>query len=143
MPLPSTRVIHPDWSSHHAPAAAGAMTGLCVVRDRGGPPVFDPDTGASTAAEGPVLWSGRCRVQASDQQPTIGDQGGQEVTTGDYLVQLDETHGLVPVIPEGATVTVTASRNDPHLVGRPLVVVGVLFGTERFVRDLVCSDNQG
>jgi hypothetical protein len=37
-------------------------------------------------------------------------------------------------------VKITASPEDPHLVGRTLTIQQVAYGTQRFQRDLYCND---
>jgi hypothetical protein len=144
MPFPSTRTVHPDRSSHVRGTVTGTMTAVCELYGGMGPGTYDPATMSTTATRGPVRWRGACRVQTYAGQATAGDQAGQEVTTRDYLVQLDETGTSVPVeLAEGWAVVVVECPADASLVGRPLPVTDVLRGSERASRDLVVTDNLG
>lgn len=144
MPFPNARVIPAGWSKHHQPVAAGGMNAACELYGPEGAGTYDPDTMSTTATRGPARWTGRCRVQTYAGQATAGDQVGQEVTSRDYLVQLDETGAPVPGdVAEGWAVVVTACGNDVSLVGRTLPVTDVLRGSERAARDLVVTDNLG
>lgn len=138
-PLPNTRTVPRGWSKHHAPAARGAMNATVTVTDprRATPGAFDPETGSRGAATPFVVVAGAdARVQEIDAS-RAGNLGEQPVGVRLYLVQLPMT---CPAVHLDYIVTVTACANDAHLVGRPLVVKDVQYGSERFTRDLVCSD---
>jgi hypothetical protein len=106
--------------------------------------VFDPDTMSSTAAPGPLLWTGAARVQALTGDARAADQAAQQITSRGYLVQLDEREQAVPALqPDRDILTVLATTNDALLVGRPMVIRDVQFGSERFTRDLVVQDTLG
>jgi hypothetical protein len=144
MPFPGTRTLHPDWSAWSRPVVAGAMGATCELYGALGPGEYDPATMTTAATRGPALWVGPCRVQTYAGQATAGDQAGQEVTTRDYLVQLDETGEPVPrELAEGWAVVVTVCPNDASLIGRPLPVTDVMRGSERAARDVVVTDNLG
>lgn len=143
MPLPNTRVIHPDWSRHHRPVAEGAMTGECVITEAastGTVAEFDETLGVSAPPTPTVVYRGICRVQraiATESHPTIADR---EVTLRDYYVML-------PVAAPGATqvevnhiVEFTVMADDPTLVGRTMRVRGDRRGSLLWQRDLVCED---
>lgn len=151
MPLAGTKVIPPAWSRHHQPTATGGMNAACVITDpaRATPGEWDDDTGeygpgtphvVLPAPDGEPGWP--CRVQAltSDQD---SEQAGQDSTTRDYLVQLDDPDlsGL-PDLEVGYVIEVTAATNDPHLVGLQLTVRDVQHGSERFTRDVIAAHNQ-
>lgn len=123
---------------------AGALTAVCDLYGPEGAGTYDPDTMATTSTRGASRWRGACRVQTYAGQATAGDQAGQEVTTRDYLVQLDETGPPTPAdVAEGWAVVVVDCPNDASLIGRPLPVTDVLRGSERAARDLVVTDNLG
>ena len=85
-------------------------------------------------------------MQALTGDAHTADQAGQEVTVRGYLLQLDESDPTNPVpgdVAEGWTFTVTTCANDAALEDRDLTVTDVQYGSERFTRDLICSDNLG
>lgn len=143
MPFPSTTVVPAGWSKHHQSTAAGGMNAVCELRGPSTSTTYDPATMSSTSTPGPLEWSGRCRVQALVGDARAGDQAGQDVTTRAYLVQLDETSDALPDIVEDWTVTVTVCANDAYLIGRPLAISDVQYGSERFTRDVLAVDNLG
>lgn len=145
MPLASGRVIPEGWSRHHQKPATGGMNASCRVTDpaRSVPGVFDPATGQRGASSPHVVIdAAACRVQAL-RGGDAAEQAAQPTARRDYLIQLDDA-GLdtLTTIEAGYVVTILASVNDPHLVGRGLEVVDVQYGSERFTRDVVCRDNQ-
>lgn len=134
MPLPGTKVIPAGWSRHHAAAAAGGMNATVTAGVQTGSEPQGDDVVPTWSDD----YTGPARVQAiqsADQQ----DAAGQNITGRPYLVQLEFDAG--EVVP-GSRILVTACANDPHLVGQALYVVDFQYGSERFTRDLVCSDNQ-
>lgn len=141
MPFPNTVVVHADWSEHHAPVAAGFQTSTVTVGFPTGTG-YDPDTD-DTGATYSTIYSGPAAIQAVDQ-PQQADVAGQSLAGHTYLVELDflaassEDGDLAP----GARLHVTASPNDPLLLGQNLWVIDVQMGSERFSRVLLCSDNQ-
>ncbi|WP_141576125.1 DUF6093 family protein [Actinomadura sp. WMMA1423] len=118
MPLPTTRVFHPDWSQHHRPVATGTMTGECTIT-RGATQVY----------------AGPCRIIAdgSNEVAMIGDQ---KLLVVRYLVTVRYDTDTVEV---GDVVTVTAAV-DGGLVGRTLIVKQVRYGTQEWERDLYADD---
>lgn len=138
MPFDNTRVIHPDWSRHHAPTAQGGMTATVDVGVPG-PSVYDPDTDTTTASWASD-YTGPARVQPLNQSDTT-DQAGQTITGRAYLIQLPHA-ARAATLPPGRVVKVTAAPGDPRLAGQRLYVIDEQLGSEGFTRDLVCSDNQ-
>jgi hypothetical protein len=143
VPLPNTRVIHPDWSNRNRPVAEGAMTGECIITEAastGTVAEFDEVLGVSAVATATVVYRGICRVQraiATESHPTVADR---EVTLRDYYVML-------PVAGPGATqvavnhiVEFSSMPDDPTLVGRTMRVRGDRRGSLLWQRDLVCED---
>jgi hypothetical protein len=139
MPLDSTTVIPAAWSQHHQGAAAGGMNATVTV-GTGGESTYDPDTDETT-----VSWSqeyaGPARIQALTQA-TEQESAGQQIAGRPYLVQLDARLPGADQVRAGMRVRCTAAVNDAALVGQDLWVVDFQMGSERFTRDLVCSDNQ-
>lgn len=139
MPFESTRTIHPDWNTHHAPVATGAMTSTCEIRDPDAfTEAFDRDSGLTVTVPAGPVYTGPCRVQAaSGQRPTRADAAGQDVSTPPYQVEVVFDG---PAFAEGYRVLVTADADDPQLVGRTFTVRQVQVGSHRFSRVLLCDD---
>lgn len=144
-PFPGTRVVPEGWSRHHQPVATGGMNATCVVTDpdQSTPGGWNDDTGTyDPPTPFIVVAETRCRIQAiqSDQDT---EQAGQDSTTREYLVQLDDPDlSTLPDIEVGHVIEITTAINDAHLVGERLTVTDVQHGSERFTRDLVASHNQ-
>lgn len=140
MPFDNTRVIPTDWSTHHQPVAAGGMNATVTIGNTQTAPTHDAETDDTTAGWS-TDYTGPARVQPlNDAQQA--DVAGQQVSGRTYLVQLDAAHVGADEIVPAARVLVDAAVNDAQLVGQELWVVDVQMGSERFTRDLVCSDNQ-
>src|SRR6266516_2749691 len=126
MPRPGTPLIHPGWEDWHRPVAEGQMTAECSI-DRPGHSAAFNETAGRTAYPAPTnLYTGPCRVQASQRLPGQPTVGGAQVTERRYQV-------AVPATVEGLRindqVTVTACAGDPDLVGRKLRITDILDGT--------------
>jgi hypothetical protein len=140
MPFPATTVVPKAWSKHHQGVAAGGMNAQVVIGTPEGPPVYDPDTDDTTQSW-TQEYSGPARVQAlNDAQ--LQDVAGQQVAGRTYLVQLDARLPGADLVKEGMRVRVLACDNDAALVHQVLWAIDVQMGSERFTRDVVCSDNQ-
>lgn len=142
MPFDTTRVIHPDWSKHHAPVAAGGMNATVVIRNPAEATTgYDETTDQQTSIPGPAHYDGPARVQELNDSHDAA-QADQQVTTRTYLLQLLFD---APQLEQGWHVEVTACANDTNLVARtadrPMVVTDVQSGSERFTRDLVATIN--
>lgn len=140
-PLANTRVIPTGWSQHHAPVAAGGMNATVTIGNTRTGTTHDPDTDVTTDTWSSEYTAGPARIQAVNQAEQ-NDAAGQLITGRGYLVQLDSNHAGADTLQPGARVLVTAAANDAQLVGQELWVLDVQYGSERFTRDLVCSDNQ-
>lgn len=139
MPFDSTTVIPDDWSAHHQAAAAGGMNAEVTIGTKG-TTTYDPETDDTT-----VTWSqeyaGPARIQALNDARQA-DVAGQQVSGRAYLVQLDARQTGEATLEPAMRVHVSACANDAQLVGNDLWLVDVQMGSERFTRDLVCSDNE-
>ena len=143
MPLPSTRIIPPGWSQHHAEAASGGANATVQVRDpAAGVKGWDDATESATWTPAPPVYDRPARIQQLESGGNATVQAEQSVTAHRYLVQLAFD---APHIEEGWEVVVTQCVNDADLVAwtttRPMTVIDVQHGSERFTRDLVCSIN--
>lgn len=95
--------------------AEGRMVDECIIRRPGGRPTFDPDTGDYIDPPEATLYSGKCEVQISDGlSAREGEAGGTELTTRRLTLKLPVS---ATGIRKGDLVEITASRNDPSLVG--------------------------
>lgn len=142
MPFPTMAVVPAGWSRHHAPAAAGGMNATVTIGVPTGPPTYDPGTDNTTQPYS-ADYTGPARVQALNDTNTA-DAAGQNTVGRSYLVQLNmnvEDADTADIVP-GARCKVTSAVNDARMVGQDLWVTDVQYGSERFTRDLVCSDNQ-
>lgn len=136
-PLPSTKVIPTDWSTRHAPAAAGGMNAHCTIRDPATDTTgWDPTTESSTVIPGPAVYDGPCCIQRLKDARTV-PQADEQVAAHEYLVQI-LFDAAAPR--EGWILTPHDVIHDPDLNGRPLYIVDPQLGSERFTRDLVVTD---
>jgi hypothetical protein len=101
-------------------AALRGMADTCTIRRR---------TGAgSVGADGKVtpayttLYTGQCRVQQVTAEPTPADPGEDRELLVRLTVQLPIS---VTGLQAADEITVTASENDPDLVGRVFLVNGL------------------
>lgn len=139
MPFDNTAVIPTEWSKHHQAAAAGAMNARVSIGNPG-PAVYDPatdqtDTTWSADYEGPA----RIQVHMRSKFATLA---GQQISGRPYIVQLDAATTGADHLEPGMRVHVTQADNDASLVGQHLWIIDFQMGSERFARDLVCSDNE-
>lgn len=136
MPLPNTRIIPRTWSRHHAPVIATSMNASVEVGSQTRSAVVGDDVVPTYTN----VYVGPARVQAL-QSNTNAESAGQEMVGRAYLVQLQMDTETGEVLP-GMRIKVTAAENDPYLVGQDLWVTDPQYGSERFTRDVVASDNQ-
>jgi len=140
MPFDTTTVVPADWSHHHQAAAAGGMNATVTIGNPAGEATYDPATDDTT-----VAWTqdyaGPARIQPLNDS-RLEDVAGQQIAGRTYLAQLDARNAGADAVKEGMRVRVLTADNDPALVHQVLWVVDVQMGSERFTRDLVCSDNQ-
>lgn len=136
-PLSASRIIPTGWSSYHGRVIPTSMNASVTV----GAPEGDPvPVGDDFEQQYSDEYTGPARIQAlNDSQ--VSDSAGQAISGRSYLVQLDMGLAVNEIRP-GMRVKVTAAVNDAQLVGQDLWVLDPQFGSERFTRDVVCSDNQ-
>lgn len=141
MPLPGTKVIHRDFSTHHMPTAEGTMTSTCTItRASATVGTMNDTTGDVTITAGVTIATDIvCRVQAEPASMRTQPSGGQEVTQRLYAVSVPADTALV-LVDDRVTITTAV---DPLLVGRVLRVVDVQYGSEGWQNDLVCKDDLG
>jgi hypothetical protein len=137
MPLdsPAAGPIHPSWSAHHRPVAAGLMTAACTIAGAGGDGTTDAD-GDWTPGAGTPIYTGPCRLQALTTNERVEVAGETQTTVRRYLVAIEHDAGEIEV---GAMVTITAAV-DAEAVGMTLRVVDVRYGSEQWERDLIAEE---
>ena len=137
MPFDNTRVIPGDWSRHHASAARGGMNATVTIGAPTGESTYDAENDVTTQGYS-TDYSGPARIQALNDARQR-DVAGEQISGRAYLVQIEFDAARVK---PGMRIHVTACANDVLLVGEDLWVVDPQYGSERFTRDLVASDNQ-
>ena len=136
MPFAGTRIIDTHWSAHHAAVVPTAFNATVSIGYPTGTATYDPETD-DTTQDYSTDWEGYARIQALTGQRAV-PTGGQILAGIPYLVQLP---AAAPVVVRGARVKIVTALNDSEAVGDELWVVAALIGSERFARDLLCSDN--
>jgi hypothetical protein len=137
-PLPNSRIIPTSWSDHHARSVGTSMNATVTVGEPDGPAQPQGDDWVQPWTND---YTGPARIQALNDAQTQAAAGGQQVSGRAYLVQLVKALAVKEIHP-GARIKVTACANDAQLVGQDLWVIDPQLGSERFTRDVVCSDNQ-
>lgn len=132
---PRDHVVHPRWSERHRPVATSTLTAECEVTRRGGAGTTDT-VGVFTPPAATVVYTGPCRVLAltsRSARPVV--VGEAQETRHRYQVSLLWDAAQVEI---GDLVAVTGSV-DPGLVGKPLRVTDIQYGSEQWQRDLLCD----
>lgn len=137
MPFDTMRAIPEGWSQHHQGAAEGGMNAEVTIGTRASAPAYDPATDSTTVGW-TQAYAGPARVQ-SFMRAQLHILAGQQITGRPYLVQIRANAARLKT---GMRVHVTTAVNDSQLVGEDLWIVDVQYGSERFTRDLICSDNE-
>lgn len=133
MPLPTTRVIPPGWSAHHATVTGGACNATVTVRFPDGEPTYDPATD-DTVQPYTTVWAGPALINETSADRL--EQAADSLTGTAYTVQLAEA---VTGIRPGHEVRVDTAPNDGDLATRTLYVIGPVLGSETFSRVVRCS----
>lgn len=138
--LPAQRMIPPRWETHHRPAAEQAMTATCTItRHTAVGATFDETTGRSIYPAAATVYTGVCRVQRQAQQEYARDVGDRQVVIRGYTVSIPTSADEVRI---GDQVTVTdpdsIDEGDQHLLGQPLWVHDIRYGSLTWQRDFVC-----
>lgn len=143
-PFDTTKTVPAGWSRHHASAATGGMNATVTVRRPDGAPAYNPATDDTEQPYVVLYDRGPARIQEL-LSSRAADSAGQEVTGRSYLVALDALHpgaDLLRLADGPLEVRVDVAPNDALLGEEVLYVLDVMLGSERFERDLICSDNQ-
>lgn len=118
----------------------GALPDQCTIGPSGAP-VFDKETGTYSQTAGELVYEGPCRVRVAGQgRGDVVVQAGEEpITLRTYDVTLPwDATGI-----EVDHVLAVTESSDSALVGRPLRVRDVRFGSWDLGRRLVVEDNLG
>lgn len=140
MPFDGTKVMGPDWAKHQRGTAAGAMRAAVDIGTQTGA-TYNPGTDDTTAVFS-SLYLGPARIVVQNQGYREADVAGQQLVGQGYLVQIDADASDGVAFHIGQRCKVTRCPDDPLLVNQELWLVSIPMGSERFTRDLVCSDNQ-
>lgn len=144
MPFDNTRVIPEGWSAHHQPVVAGTWTAEVEIRAPGGTEGdFDPETGIRETVPYEPHHTGKARFQVEPIFAADRETGGQQVSVAGYLVVVDRDGSVATEVGHLVKVTGVDENGDPALVGRPLTVTGVAYGSLAWERDLTCIDDLG
>lgn len=110
MPLPTTRVIHPDWSEHNANVNEDISAVNAVIEILNGTTTgWNPTDGAVPGA-GVELYSGPARVSYDLDRPFTKDNADQLTSTSIILVQLPRTV-QVRVYPGNTVNVISVDKN--------------------------------
>lgn len=140
MPLPTTRVITDAWATTHRAVSESAMVGACTIT-RGATPTtpaaYDPSTGRSTLPQRNTVYTGPCRVTAT-QTTSAGlvSEAARQNHPRTYLICIPGDSSQPQV---NDLVTVDTSP-DAAMVGAILSVVGIRRGSLAWDRVLLCEE---
>ena len=104
---------------HLQAQAESMMQDTCTVT-RGGMDVFNPDTGQYEPAPGPLIYTGKCRIQSGGTQAANPEAGGAVFTVEKPELQLPFGVSL-----EVGDQAVIDSSVNPALVGVAYRVTGL------------------
>jgi hypothetical protein len=132
-----------DRAALLARAQAAAETGMvdtCTIRRAVGE-TENPNTGVvSTAYLSPDPYVGKCRVQQHQASADRHDAGQDYLLLLRLEVQLPMS---VVGLEVGDEITITASANDPDLVGRMFRIHDLAHKTEGSARRVQCIERTG
>lgn len=103
-PLPSTRVVHPDWAAAHGAVSDSAMNCTISILD-GSLTDWTPETGPIESVS-PMLYTGPARVSYDLDRPFTKDNADQVTTTSVILVALPRTADMDRLPESGMTVKI-------------------------------------
>lgn len=122
MPLPNTKVIGPDWQTHHEPVALGQLTAtisIYVPDQVGARPVGADRTGYGAPT---LIYTGPGRVQAHDIGGRVEVRNAADALTtkGAYQITLPKIETELKV---NYLIVVDADADNPQLVGLTFILV--------------------
>jgi hypothetical protein len=110
MPLPTTRVIHPDWSEHNANVNDDPSAVNAVIQILNGTSTDWNSTDGVVPGTGTELYSGPARVSYDLDRPFTKDNADQVTSTSIVLVQLPRT-AQVRVYPGNTVNVISVDKN--------------------------------
>jgi hypothetical protein len=147
VPLPNSRVVHPQFEAHHRPVSANAMPAECTITRPSSPSPagWNDATGRNVypapTTVYPTTGHGVCRVnrggpggQGSAAPVTVADRA---VTVAQYTVVIPADAAALVQVHD--IVTITRCPGDPDLVGRKLWVTDSARGSLTWERVLNCE----
>lgn len=134
---PGTPVIPATWAASHRPVVDRTMNGTAALRHPGTTQTWDDELEQNVEAPLDPFATVSCRVQALATQARPVVTAGDREVVAQYLVVVPASTGTSELL-ELDLVTLT-DTGDPLLDGRTLTVAQVVYGTERFERDLFCT----
>lgn len=137
---PGTAVIPTGWETGHAPVVAKTMTAQVSIRPPGETQQWSPEAEQMVLTPHVPYYTDGARIQVLGQQARQARTAEDPETVASYLVVVP---GDIAPPPGGLEmvdhlIEVTDS-GDPLLDGRVLVVREVVYGSQRFERDLFCQ----
>lgn len=139
MPLPATRVIAKTWSDRNAAVSEAAMTSRCTItRPSTGRGTLNKTTGAVTNPGTDIGVDVPCRITATPGDDRSSTTGEQDATWRRYYLAIPAAYDLRP----GDVVTITDGGDDAVL-GRPLHVADVQYGSQVWQRTAIVTDTLG
>jgi len=112
------------------------MVDTATIRRPGGPPVFEPITGALTPSAGTVVFTGPCRLRQPTQlEAAQANFGEQQVTVMRYIAcfPLDSTDARI-----GDLITFEES-GDPDVLTRSFRITAVPVSTFTIYKGYSCE----
>jgi hypothetical protein len=137
-------IIPPEWEAHHTPVVAGQMTATVTVWSGPHTWVYDPATGTETRDLGTRIYpppgapvqTAPGRFQQLTQAGSASQSGQQLVAGHTYRVTIPRGCDAIPA--DGYVRIETSS--DGSASGLVLAITGILRGSLRWQRDLLCDD---
>lgn len=138
-PLPTTKIFHRDWAERHRPSVKTSFTAACKVMRKGeGEPVFDPETGDTIPPAPQVVYEGPCNIEEIQREAQRIWAGQQGMSRETYRISLEIDAGPFEYGEDKDWVEITEADNDPQAVGKHMWIEHVVFGSERWSRELIC-----
>ena len=106
MPLPGTKVVHPEWAARHGAVSDAAMNASITIF-KGTTDDWNPTDGL-VAGAGNVIYDGPARVSYDLDRPFTKDNADQITTTSVILVALPRTTVFTVLPDSGMTVKVVS-----------------------------------
>lgn len=139
MPLPNHSPIPAGWSAKHAAVAEAAMTARCTItRPATGRGTLNKTTGTVTNPGTTIGVEVPCRITATPGDDRSSTLGEQDATWRRYYLAIPASYDLRP----GDVVTATDGVDDA-LLGRPLRVADVQYGSQVWQRTATLTDTLG